>query len=217
MWADYRNGQAKLVCKSCPYAKVFVFVKKGRLDPTPYAVWSEIFQLFGTSETPWRIAFFPSPIRRRLPAAGQPLGPEHVNGGYTLPCSAHGIVIYRKEEATRVLLHELFHATCCDRHELCLEDREAETEVWAELTLIAFLANGKKQRANELLQQQLQWMAHQHATLRGLYGVQDKTNYVWRYTLGREPAFCRLGIEVPVLQPKAPLVSSRFTHPNLEI
>jgi hypothetical protein len=205
------------VCKSCPYAKVLVFVERGRADPTPWKVWGEIFQIFGENHQPWRVGFFPSEPRRQLPDPHTSVGPEHVNGGYTMPCSTNGIVIYRKEEATRVLLHELFHASCCDRPELCLEEKEAETEAWAELVLIAYLADGKKSKGQTLLQKQLDWMSNSHGTLRKFYDIQGIQDYIWRYTIAREAAFCRLGILVPMRSVDVPLRSSRLTHPSLEI
>jgi hypothetical protein len=217
IWEGYIEGRYILVCKSCPYAKVLVFVEKGKPDPTPWAVWGEIFQIFGENHQPWRIGYFPAKIKRTLPDPHQPVGPENVNGGYTMPCSTNGIVIYRKEEATRVLLHELFHASCCDRPELCLEKKEAETEAWAELVLIAYLADGKQTRGEKLLQSQLEWMAKAHATLRTFYNIQGIEDYIWRYTIAREDAFCRLGIEVPITTVVQPMRSSRLTHPSLEI
>ena len=217
IWQGYIEGRYKLVCKSCPYAKVLVFVEKGQPDPTPWIQWGEIFYIFGQNHEPWRVGFFPAKVHRRLPDLTEPVGPEHVNGGYTMPCSTNGIVIYRKEEATRVLLHELFHASCCDRPELCLEDKEAETEAWAELVLIAYLAKGKKAVGKRLLQKQLEWMMRQHATLRQFYKIQGMQDYIWRYTLAREEAFCRLGILVPMETISKPQYSSRLTHPSLEI
>lgn len=217
IWQKYVDGEYKLVCKSCPYAKVLVFVEKGKSDPTPWHIWGEIFTIFGQNDKPWRVGYFPAKVHRRLPNPQEPVGPQHVNGGYTMPCSANGIIIYRKEEATRVLLHELFHASCCDRPELCLEDKEAETEAWAELVLIAYLANGKKEAGEKLLQSQLEWMSKQHATLRTYYNITNIQDYIWRYTLAREVAFCRLGIEVPLINVSQPLRSSRLTHPSLEI
>ena len=217
IWQGYVEGRYKLVCKSCPYAKVLVFVEKYGSDPTPWAVWGELFQLFAGENGPWRVGFFPAKVNRTLPDEGEPVGPENVNGGYTMPCSTNGIIIYRKEEATRVLLHELFHASCCDRPELCLEEKEAETEAWAELVLIAYLANGKQSHAQNLLKKQLDWMANVHATLRHVYRIQGIQDYIWRYTIAREDAFCRLGIEVPVLQKFKRVRSGRLTHPSLEI
>lgn len=164
----------------------------------------------------WRVGYFPSEFERTLPEPGEPVGPEHVNGGYAMPCQPNTIIIYRKEEATRVLIHELFHAACCDRH-LCLEEKEAETESWAELVLIAFMAGGNKAKARELFQKQIHWMGENHATLMRYYGVRGPEDYVWRYTVGREASYMRLGCEVPVVLIRKPRRSNRLTHPDLEV
>jgi hypothetical protein len=213
IWQGYQQGVYELVCKVCPYGKVLVFVKTGQTDPTPWRVWARIFQMFGPHG--WRVGFFPAENLRILPAPGEPIGPEHVNGGYAMPCQPNTIIIYRKEEATRVLIHELFHAACCDR-DLCLEEKEAETESWAELVLIAFLANGNKQKARELFQTQLRWMAENHTTLRRFHGIQGPNDYVWRYTIGREQAYMRLGCPVPSVMIRKPRISNRLTAPELE-
>jgi hypothetical protein len=187
------------------------------MDPTPWAVWGEIFQMFGKENGRWRIGFFPAKTHRKLPEPYTPVGPQHVNGGYTMPCSTNGIVIYRKEEATRVLLHELFHASCCDRPELCLEEKEAETEAWAELVLLAYLSEGNQSTAATLLDKQLNWIGKSHTTLRNFYNIRGIDDYIWRYTIAREGAFCRLGISIPTVSIRAPLRSSRLTHPSMEI
>ena len=189
-------------------------MKTGHKDPTPWSTWARIFQMFGPHG--WRVGFFPSEFVRELPELGQPVGPAHVNGGYAMPCKPDSIIIYRKEEATRVLIHELFHAACCDR-ELCLEDKEAETESWAELVLIAFIAKGNKQKARELFQKQLHWMGEIHATLVQYYGIKGPEDYVWRYTIGREASYIRLGCEVPRVAIRKPRKSNRLTHPELEV
>lgn len=214
LWSGYREGRYDLVCKVCPYGKVLVFVEKGHKDPTPWNLWARIFQMFGPQG--WRVGYFPSKTERRLPLPGQPIGPEHVNGGYAMPCQPNRIVVYRREEATRVLLHELFHAGCCDR-DIPLEWKEAETESWAELTLVAFLARGDKKVAKEHFQKQLRWMGANHATLRKYYNIQGPQDYVWRYTLGREEAYERLGCPVPVVQIRRPRPSNRLTSPELEV
>jgi hypothetical protein len=191
-----------------------VFVKKGQQDPTPWFIWARIFQMFGPQG--WRVGFFPAENQRILPSPGEPIGPEHVNGGYAMPCHPNTIIIYRKEEATRVLIHELFHAACCDR-DLCLEEKEAETESWAELVLIAFLAAGNQRKARDLFQLQLRWMGENHATLRRFYNIQSPADYVWRYTIGREQAFLRLGCQVPNVPIRMPRSSNRLTAPSLEV
>lgn len=212
IWNGYLQGQYDLVCKVCPYGKVLVFVKKGEEDPTPWDIWARIYQMFGPHG--WRVGYFPSKFLRTLPVVGQEIGPEHVNGGYAMPCKANSIIIYREEEATRVLIHELFHASCCDR-DIPLDKKEAETESWAELTLIAFLANGNLKVARELYGKQMDWMAAMHATLYKYYRAKQE-DYIWRYTIGREEAYERLGCGVPIKNIKVPRVSNRLTHPDLE-
>jgi hypothetical protein len=214
IWLGYTQGTYELVCKTCPYGKVLTFVEKGAQDPTPWAIWARIFQLFGPHG--WRVGFFPDRTPRILPEPGTPIGPAHVNGGYAMPCQPNTIIIYRLEEATRVLIHELFHAACCDR-DLALEDKEAETESWAELTLIAFLAMGNPRRARELFQIQLRWMGEVHATLRRFHTIQGPNDYVWRYTIGREQAYARLGCPVPTIRIRTPRQSNRLTAPALEV
>lgn len=214
IWQGYLQGNYELVCKVCPYGKVLVFVEKGRPDPTPWRIWARIYQMFGPHG--WRVGYFPSQTLRILPEPGTAPGPEHVNGGYAMPCHTNSIIIYRQEEATRVLIHELFHAACCDRP-LPLEAKEAETESWAELVLVAFLAKGNRKEARALFQKQLRWMGENHATLRRFYNIQGPQDYVWRYTIGREEAYRRLGCPVPAVAIRKPRASNRLTHPDLEV
>jgi hypothetical protein len=58
-----------------------------------------------------KIALFPTPFKRQLPAnRTSTLGPEQVNGGYTYGCAEVGlIVVFRQEEWFKVLIHETFH------------------------------------------------------------------------------------------------------------
>ena len=214
MWLGYTQGVYRLVCKSNPYGKVLTFVENGKEDPTPWQTWARVFQIFGPHG--WRVGFFPSELKRILPAPGESVGPEHVNGGYAYPCRPNSIIVYREEEATRVLIHELFHAACTDRH-LCLEENESETEAWAELVLVALVSEGDLGKAKKAFAKQLRWMGETHATLRKFYGIESKEDYIWRYTLGREAAYKRLGVEVPEVAIKKPRTSSRLTHPDLEI
>lgn len=213
IWNGYLQGQYELQCKVCPYGKVLTFVERGHDNPTPLETWGRIFQLFGRQS--WRVGFFPYLSKRILPEPGQPIGPEHVNGGYAYPCKPNSIIIYRKEEATRVLIHELFHAACCDR-DLELPQKEAETEAWAEWLIVALAAKGNQQKGAQLFQDQLNWMAATHATLRRFYGITGPDDYAWRYTIGREEAYCRLGVKVPQSRIQKPRTSVRFTSPSVD-
>lgn len=196
VWDYVQQGTYSIDCRSCRYGKVVALVPNGS-DIVPWQTWSLIFELFsGNLTTAIRILWFASPKERILPGLGEPLGPEHVNGGYTTPCSPNTIVIYRKEEATRVLIHELYHASCTDR-DLPIEFKEAETESWAELALVAIAAQGNAKKSEDLWKKQAQWIANTSAKLKKYYGINDPSEYVWRYTVGREQALRRLGIILP--------------------
>jgi hypothetical protein len=149
-----------------------------------------------------------------LPPKGQPVGPEHVNGGYCYPCNPHSIVIYREEEATRVLLHELLHAACTDPQEASLPIKEATTETWAELLLVGLVSKGNESAAKTYWAKQSQWIANQNELLRTQYSVRAPEDYAWRYTVGREGILDTLHIPLPSPQ-KTNNRSSRFTDPSL--
>lgn len=213
MWNGYVQGRLNLICKVCPYGKV-ITIYEGDTDPTPWHIWARVFQIFGLTPGGWRVGFFAWNAPRLLPSLGEPIGPEHVNGGYAYPCKANSIIVYRLEEATRVLIHELFHASCCDR-DLPIEEKESETEAWAEWLLVALVSGGNLKKAKELFDEQLHWMASTHATLRRFYGVSGPESYVWRYTIGRENAYLRLGYPIPGSRIRKPKQSSRLTSPEI--
>jgi hypothetical protein len=175
-----------------------------------------VFQWIGSPPpmTKWRVFWFPAHIQRVLPPKGTEVGPQNINGGYCYPCNPHIIVVYRYEEATRVLLHELLHAACTDPVNVSLPIKEATTETWAELFLVALCSKGNKEKAASFWKLQSQWIANQNATLRKDHSVSTIEDYAWRYTLGREEILNRLGVSLPV-----PRISkgssSRLTHPTL--
>ena len=123
VWEAWMAGSAGLVCKSLCHvkshkelARVTCFLPAGVKEPD-WGLWARVFAWFGPaggSRGAWRVIWFAATTPRRFPFVGQDLGPEHVNGGYTRPCSTEGIFIYRAEEATRVLIHEMMHAACLD-------------------------------------------------------------------------------------------------------
>ena len=209
--ADFRAGTATLVCKSGPYAKFLAIVYADTV--IPWNTLSSIFKAFGPSrkQTPWRIVWLAHPSPRRVPQGEEPRA-EHVNGGYTYPCNARTIVVYRKEEMCRVLIHELLHAACTDDMERSEEEREVYTEMWAELFLIGVQSRGSVKKAAALWRIQSQWVADQEATLQ--HTVRGPANYAWRYTVGRRGAFASLGISLPSSS-GIPIQSMRFTAPAL--
>lgn len=230
VWEAARAGRAQLVCKELAghhsklYARVIILLPPG--EPLPnWDLWARVFQWFGPAAAattdatayPFRVYLLASPADRESPRRGQDLGPEHVNGGYTRPCSTEGIVIYRSEESTRVLVHEMLHAACLDEASWPVEQREAMIETWAELILVALLSKGSAAAAAKLWSLQSQWVANTNWRVRRDHGVADATDYAWRYLCGREEMYQRLGVALPAPQPAAAAreTSLRFTHPQL--
>jgi hypothetical protein len=129
--------------------------------------------------------------KRVFPKEGIEIRPENINGGYTYPCNPETIMIYRAEDATRVLIHELQHSCCLDDMKLGVDQTEAETEAWAELLYIGFLSRGNKLKLNELLLKQSNWMIKQNRKVRKYI---RNTEFPWRYTIGKEEVWRRWNI-----------------------
>jgi len=218
IWNGYKQGTVKLVCKRLGgLARVVMFIPKGMKEPN-LDMWARIFHWFGPAKDggPWRVTYFAAEKQREFPGEGQDLGPEHVNGGYTTPCSTHGIFIYRAEEATRVLTHEMMHAACLDEHGWSIPEREAMVETWAELILIALVAKGRIASAKRLWVAQSHWVADTNWQAKTKNNTHDLTDYAWRYLCGREKMYARLGVTLPA--PRGGHNKSlRFTHPMLEV
>jgi hypothetical protein len=214
LWSDLQEGNATLKCKTCENAKV-LYIQKSREEP-PWDLWASIFQWLGPPHikgAKWRVFWFPADKKRMYPPVGEEVGPASVNGGYSYPCRNDSIVIYRLEEATRVLIHEILHAACCDP-DAPLPIKEANTETWAELLLVALLSEGSERKAAQLWSIQSQWIANQNAILREKYNVQRPEDYAWRYTVGRELILDSLHISLP--EPSSLRTkSSRLTSPFL--
>ena len=199
-------------------ARVVVICEKGRQPSIPWILYSKIFQAFGTCSTYWRVIVFAATSPRRFPEPGVQPTQEHVNGGYAYPGNPQSIVIYRQEESHRVLLHELLHACGSDNMYNSEWKREALTETWAELFLIAVLANGSKAKAKALWDIQSQWIADQEFLLTQEHNVRSPEDYAYRYTVGRRNVLHNLGLILPPPSPdprSAIMGSLRFTSPAL--
>jgi hypothetical protein len=123
--------------------------------------------------------------------------PRHINGGYTYSCDPTCVFVYRAEDATRVLIHELLHAACTDRKGVGLEQKEAETEAWAELLWCGFLTDGDLKPFKSLVRLQSAWMRGQVAGLvRGAHFAVDggDTPFPWRYTVGKMVMWRQWGV-----------------------
>jgi hypothetical protein len=107
------------------------------------------------------------------------------------------IVVYRKQEVTRVLLHELLHSSCSDPYHKALQFTEADTEAWAELCLIALRTRGERSAFQRAWKQHLQYSADLVRYLEENHRVTTPADYGWRYTKGRFDVWSRLGFTFP--------------------
>jgi hypothetical protein len=151
-------------------------------------LWGRILRLCFTSQ-PFTIYFLASPSLRQFPSSPSSpsaIRPEHINGGYTYPCRQDTIVIYRAEDATRVLIHELQHALCLDHPERGIDQVEAETEAWAELLYTAFLAKGEFTQWKRIWSRQWRWIQAQNQQVARHMRSPLSQEFPWRYTIGKE-------------------------------
>jgi len=211
VYDDLKAGRAHLVTKRSTTAKVLAIVYPD--TEIPWDTFGKIFQAYGPSKNGlWRLVWFANKRPRMIPK-GQPKA-CHMNGGYTYACQSD-IVIYREEEVERVLVHELLHASCTDDMNQPEEIREVITESWAEIFLIAILANTPAQ-AKKLWAIQAQWIVDQEVVLKRF--VKGPANYAWRYTLGRRGVLEELGFKFPAASQNPAFMlggSLRFTSPEL--
>jgi hypothetical protein len=218
MWRAYNAGSARLrVFKGAEGARIVLL--EMRDSPVPnlrrvLGVWSRLCRMFGVgagtgaSAVPVHIVWFAHPLARVV-KMGEVPGPAQVNGGYCIRGRPDTIVIYRAEDATRVLIHELLHATHSDsRRAGTVPEIEAETEAWAEV-IYGLLIGGR-----EGLKKQLAHAVKQNRVLRDYYGVDGPASYMWRYTVGREDVWMRMGLALPAIN-KVPVVRELVMPPDV--
>ncbi len=146
---------------------------------------------------------------------GQAVGPLNVNGGYCRACAPETIVIYRREDALRVLIHELQHACCLDDHKMSVEQLEAHTEAWAELIYAMVGAVIHHIRPEVAWRIQTAWSAAQNRRLRSEFGVTGPAAYAWRYTVGKEDVWQKMGL--PVAKAGEVTESLQLGAPQLDV
>ena len=189
------------VCEkwSCAYGSVILFLEsKEQQAEIPLDLWARILRLYAVpGGALFRIFFFGLRNLRQFPSRHEAIKAIHINGGYTYPCRHDTIVIYRLEDATRVLLHELQHSTCLDHKEDGTDLVEAETEAWAELWHVALLSQGKPHLFHRLLQLQSDWIQDQNKRVRMHMKDPTSMEFPWRYTIGKEHVWRRWGILLP--------------------
>ena len=199
-WLGLKGGHNLIAGYQCEFGKIICILEEAdQVKEIPFDLWGRIMRCFkGKSKTKdlYRIFFIASTSLREMPDPKETFGPENINGGYSYPCRHDTILVYRAEDATRVLIHELFHASCSDDMSASVDEREAETEAWAEFFYCAFLSRGTPYILRDLVQRQSQYMSIQNKMIAdhiGKKGVKEKV-FPWRYTIGKQEVWERWGI-----------------------
>jgi len=225
-WQAYEVGKAKIVKCESEHGSICLLEMTISLMKPQWNTWWRAIRLLSPKK-PVRILLFAHPKKRELfrsskklelrklgPASSvlRKLGPADVNGGATMPCNAQTIIVYRKEEMTRVMIHELLHASCSDPYHKDISELEADTEAWAELLLCAMAVKGIQKSWNRVVKEQIIWALRQEATVKATGQVKSKKDYAWRYLTGRLEVWRNLGFSIPSLGDKfEPTSSLRFT------
>jgi hypothetical protein len=219
MFDGMANGSMYTVMTECPYGRLLgVFEESAQIGEMPWGLWARILRMFSEPERkPFKVFFLAHKSPREFPPGKKPISPENINGGYTYRCDPETIVIYRAEDATRVLIHELQHSCCLDRVENGVDEIEAETEAWAELFYQAILSRGQKYMFKDLIKRQSEWIRKQNAKVK--YHMRSQKDFPWRYTIGKQEVWEKWGIlSHEDLQPPIKQVDSlRLTYPPSKI
>ncbi len=207
---------------TCRFGEVIAVYESPYSDEdVPWELWGRILRMYTRpSSKPFRIYFLASNSLRIFPSSiKESIRPLHINGGYTYPCHHQSIVIYRAEDATRVLLHELQHASCLDHQERGLDRVEAETEAWAELLYTALLSKGSPSVWKKQWTRQWNWIRKQNQQVQQhMKSPATSTEFPWRYTLGKEEVFREWFHTYPPVSPStSPVISLRLAVPPTEI
>eukprot|EP00955_Chlamydomonas_euryale_P116234 366405-Chlamydomonas_euryale.AAC.6 len=77
------------------------------------------------------IVYIPLDRPRTLPSRSSVIMPTHINAGFAMFSSGR-ILVYRKQDATKVMIHELIHLSGLDRpKKLAVMVDDAEQKAWA--------------------------------------------------------------------------------------
>ena len=187
------QGKSPVLCRRSAHGKLIVALESPAQEADiPWDTWFRILRLFSTGKHITALILART-TKRIAPPAGRPIEPVHINGGSTYSCSPDTICVYRAEDATRVLIHELFHAMCSDNHADGIDWLEAKTEAWAEVIYSIVMAKGVRNASERALKRQAQWIAVQNDGIRARHMRTNKpSEFPWRYTIGKELVFHRI-------------------------
>jgi hypothetical protein len=213
-WKDESSGVMLKVRELPGRTRVVFLGTEEQWSEIPWDFWARIFQAI---EHPVGfILFYADPRPRVDPKDGVEVRAQDINGGFSYLCRQDVVVIYRFEEATRVLLHELLHTACFDK-EKEVEHLEASTEAWTEVFLCALLSRGSPTKFNTLWRKQVTWMTEQANTLSYERDVNEPGDYAWRYMKGKMELLEAMGFlrgYKSGTTSTVPTTSLRFTTPE---
>jgi hypothetical protein len=219
MWRRVLNGKGSFFVTDCylddrVIARVYYISEQkmeSAIKEVDWELWGRIFQVFGKPRSSrWEATIFAMDRPRLFPEEGQLIGPIHINGGAARSCEPNSIIIIRKEEATRVLIHELLHAACTDDMTRKTDDIEGWTEAWAEWFLCAIIAKNNI-KFDSLWRKQVAWALAQADECYKRGHIRSINDYGARYIVRRINVWKQLGI-IPKYIPRIPEVKSlRFT------
>jgi hypothetical protein len=221
MYENMLKGNTFTVVSKCEYGQVLaIFETMEQMAELPWELWGRILRMFSEPwRRPFKIFFLANRNLREFPPENDPINPENINGGYTYRCDPETIVIYRAEDATRVLIHELQHSCCLDKAENGVDIIEAETEAWAELFYVVIISQGKKIIMKDLLKRQSEWIRKQNAKVKKHMKDPNSMEFPWRYTIGKEDVWERWGIlsKEDLMPPIRVVNSLRLTYPPTSV
>lgn len=211
MYKALKAKKATLHKTTCSLGSILCVIFNNDHWTPPWKTWWRAVRLLSPSKQA-RVLVFAHPKMRTTPAKGERLAEQHINGGATFRCDPGTVVVYRKEEATRVMIHELFHGNCSDPYHKHTEAIEASTEAWAEIILCAMAAKGHKDAWESKMKQQIVYSVQQAQYAQQHHHVYTEKDYAWRYLVGRLDVWRLLGLTVPdSVPPVKTLKSLRFT------
>ena len=212
MFQRFKAGTARYEVRRCEYGQVMA-IYDDKEQHVPWGLWGRILRSYherGSKQA--RVFLLAHPALREFPKIkAKPIAPENINGGYTYHCNKQTIMMYRAEDATRVLIHELQHASCLDHTDNGVDQTEAETEAWAELLYAGFLSKGNAPMFHQLIKRQSDWMQTHNAVVQK--HLKKPMDFPWRYTIGKEAVWKRWGILQPASIVKEAQHSLRLTPP----
>jgi hypothetical protein len=216
MYERMMDGSSTVVKGVCPFGTVIAILEhEQQMEDIPWELWGRIFRLYTEDgHPPFIVYFLANTHLRTFPAGHRAITSTNINGGYTYPCNRQTIVIYRAEDATRVLLHELMHSCCLDDHKQGVDRIEAATEAWAELIYVGILSQGKHKECLELIRLQSDWMVKQDEKVKTHMKDPNSMEFPWRYTIGKEELWRKWNILDTTTSSRVNIGNSlRLTHP----